>query len=329
MQSGEEALITGANGFTGSFLAAELLRRGIKVRCLVRSTANLRWLKGLDVSIVNGEITRKESLKGKLSGINYVFHCAGAKQGRDWNDFAKVNILGTENLVETALAEALGLKKFVYISSMAAMGPSCGSEPSSEAAVCNPLTFYGTSKLKGEEEVLKRKNLLPVVILRPPAIYGPRDEDMLAMFKAVKFRVKPFFGLKEKYLNLCYIDDLIQGCVLAAQVPVKSGSIYMVADENIHSWEDVYREMSLALNIKALKLKIPVGLILTSALISELVAKGSGKSTMFTRQKVREMSGNWACDIRKAKAELGFKPKFGIKKGIALTAKWYVENGWL
>ena len=116
---------------------------------------------------------------------------------------------------------------------------------------------------------------------------------------------------------------------MAAQVPVKSGSIYIVADEKVHSWEEVYREMSLALNIRALKLKIPVGLILTSALISELVAKGSGKSTMFTRQKVREMSGNWACDISKAKAELGFKPEFGIKKGIPLTAKWYIENGWL
>ena len=329
MQRGETALITGANGFAGSLLAAELLKRGFKVSCLVRSTANLRWLKGLDVSVINGEITNKESLKGKLKGINYVFHCAGAKQGRDWDDFAKVNVCGTGNLIETALAEAPDLKRFVYLSSMAAMGPSCGSEPSSEAGICNPLTFYGTSKLKGEEEVLKRKNLLPVVILRPPAIYGPRDEDMLAMFKAVKFRVKPFFGLKEKYLNLCYIDDLIQGCVLSAQVPVKSGSVYIVADENIHSWEDVYAEMSLALNVKALKLKIPVGLILTSALISELVAKGSGKSTMFTRQKVREMNGNWACDINKAKTELGFKPEYGIKKGIRLTAEWYVKNGWL
>ncbi len=329
MQKGEEALITGANGFTGSFLAKELLKRGIKVRCLVRSTANLRWLKGLDVNVVNGEITKRESLRGLLSGISYVFHCAGAKQGRDWDDFANVNVHGTGNLIETALAEAPGLKKFVYISSMAAMGPSCGSKPSREDSVCNPLTFYGTSKLKGEEEVLKKKNLLPVIILRPPAIYGPRDEDMLAMFKAVKFRVKPFFGLREKYLNLCYVDDLIQGCILAAQVPVKSGSIYIVADEDIHSWEEVYREMSLALNIKALKLKIPVGLILTSAFISELVAKGHGKSTIFTRQKVREMSGNWACDISKAKAELGFKPEFGIKKGIPLTAKWYIENGWL
>ncbi len=328
MQKGERALITGGNGFAGSFLAAELVKMGLEAHCLVRSTANLRWLEGLKVKLVFGEFTKKNNLKGLLSGIDYVFHCAGAKQGRDWADFANVNVLGTRNLVEGVLAEAPKLKRFVYVSSMAAMGPS-GSLPSKEEQTCSPLTFYGTSKLKGEEEVLRRKSVIPSVILRPPAVYGPRDEDMLAMFKAVKFGVKPVFGFKEKRLNLCYVYDLVQGCVLAADAQVKSGSVYNIADEQSHTWEEVYREMSAALKTKALKIKIPVGLILTSALISELLAKAAGKSTIFTRQKVREMSCDWACDIGKARAELGYKPVYDIKKGIALTAQWYIENGWL
>ena len=323
---GKKAFITGSNGFAGSFLAETLLKKGMEVHCLVRKTSNLRWIGNLKVKIVHGEITKSETLKGLLRGMDYVFHAAGAKQGRNWEDFASVNQHGTKNLLNAAAREAPSLKKFIYISSMAVMGPSHEGKPVAETLSCKPVTFYGESKLRGEEAVLEYKNRLPVVSLRPPALYGPRDEDMLAMFKAVKMRVKPFFGFKKKYLSLCYIDDLIQACILAAVKETKSGSAYIIADENVYSWEDVHHEIATALHVRAFKLNVPVSLVFTSAFLSELVAKVSDKSTIFTRQKVREMLGHWVCDISKAKKELGFKPQFDVKKGIELS---YKENGWL
>ncbi|MEI7904205.1 MAG: NAD-dependent epimerase/dehydratase family protein [Candidatus Firestonebacteria bacterium] len=326
---GKKAFVTGSNGFTGSFLTEELLKRGMEVHCLVRKTSNLRWIGNLNIKTVYGELTKPETLKGLLKGIDYIFHTAGVKQGRNWEDFASVNQRGTKNLLEAAVREAPGLKKFIYVSSMAVMGPSKDGSPVAETKGCKPVTFYGESKLKGEEAVFEFKHRLPVVSLRPPALYGPRDEDMLKMFFAVKMGVKPFFGFRKKYISLCYIDDFIQACVLSAEKDIKSGNAYFIADEQVYSWEDVHKEIAEALHVRAVKLKIPISLVFTTAFLSELVAKVSNRSTLFTRQKVREMLGQWVCDISKAKSELGFNPKYGIKQGIGISAKWYKENNWL
>lgn len=326
--NGKKVLITGSNGFVGSFLSDRLLKEGAEVHCLVRKTSNLRWLKNLDVKFAYGDISYKYSLKGLFKSIDYVIHTAGLKKGISKDDFIRVNYLGTKNLIKEAYNENPHIKKFIYISSMAVMGPSMDGKPICESNLCRPISYYGESKLKGEEAVLKFEDKVPVTILRPPAIYGPRDEDIYAMFKAVKLGIKPEFGFKQRFISLCYVGDLINAIVLSLKYENVNGT-YIIADENIYRWKEIQNKIAKVLNVRSFTIKIPVSVVFTSAFLSELVARVTNKSTIFTRQKVKELTGHWACDISKAKNELKFKPEYDLHRGVTETVKWYKENKWL
>ena len=327
--SGKNVLVTGSNGFVGSFLTETLLKEGAEVFCLVRKTSNLRWLKDLKVRFVYGDISDKSSLKGIFKNIDYVFHTAGVKKGFSKEDFLAVNYNGTKNLIEEVYRENPNVKKFVYISSMAVMGPSLDGKPICENNECKPISYYGESKLKGEEAVLSFSKKIPVTIIRPPAIYGPRDEDIYSIFKAVKLKVKPIFGFKRRYISLCYIKDLIEGTILTIKTDKSNGNIYIISDDKVYTWQEILDQIAMVLNVKSFTVKIPISLVFTSAYISELIARVSNTSTIFTRQKAKEMICDWHCDISKAKNELGFIPKYDISKGVPETAKWYKENSWL
>ncbi|MFH1825088.1 MAG: NAD-dependent epimerase/dehydratase family protein [Candidatus Firestonebacteria bacterium] len=329
MLNGKKALVTGSNGFVGSFLTERLLKEGMEVYCLVRKTSNLRWIKDLKVKFVYGDISDKDSLGGLFKNIDYVFHTAGLKKGWTKEDFLDVNYIGTKNLVEIIYKENPNIKKFVYISSLAVMGPSLDGKSINESNECKPVTYYGESKLRGEEAVLEFSKKIPVTIIRPPAIYGPRDEDIYSMFKAVKLKIKPIFGFKKRHISLCYVKDLIEGVILSTKTDKSNGRIYIIADDKIYAWKEILDEMAKTLEVKAFTIKIPVSVIFTSAYLSELVASVLNTSTIFTRQKVKEMIGDWPGDISKARNELGFVPEYDLHTGISETIKWYKENKWL
>lgn len=203
-----KALVTGANGFVGSHLVEALLHRGYRVRCLVRKTSNLRWLSGLNVEYVYCDIAEKDSLRDAVRGVDFVFHCAGLTKARNREEYFKANAEGTKNLVEVCLKHNPELKRFVYVSSQAAVGPGSDEKPLNEEAPCRPVTHYGESKLEGEKIVLAYVSRLPITIVRPPAVYGPRDTDILGFFKVANSRFRVSFGLGQSFLSLVYVKDL-------------------------------------------------------------------------------------------------------------------------
>jgi nucleoside-diphosphate-sugar epimerase len=319
-----KALVTGAAGFIGSHLCEELVKRGHDVTCLVKKTSNLKWIENLNLSVTNGDCTDRGSLLDMANGYDYVFHLAGLTKARSGDEFFFVNTKGTENLIQTIAEKNPGLKRFVLVSSLAAAGPCKNGVPVQEDFSPCPVSDYGRSKLEAEKVVLQYKDSIPVTIVRPPAVYGPRDRDMLVLFKMIKKGI--FFDLGKCYYSLLYVDDLVQGIILCAESKKAEGNLYFIADTGVVTGDEIAAEISAALNVKPLPLKVPRFAMQFFAFIGEKMnARG-----IINRDRVKDFShSHWICDPRKFREEIGFAPKIGIKEGIKWTADWYRIHRWL
>jgi nucleoside-diphosphate-sugar epimerase len=319
-----KALVTGATGFIGSHVCEELVKRGYDVTCLVKKTSNLKWIENLNVGFVHGDCTDKDSLCDAVSNCDYVFHLAGLTKARSGDEFFFVNAQGTDNLVKTVAERNPTVKRFVYVSSLAAAGPCKNRVAVREDSSPCPVSDYGRSKLEGEKAVLQYRDLIPVTIVRPPAVYGPRDRDMLVLFKMIKKGV--FFDLGTCYYSLLYVDDLVQGIIHCAESKKAEGKIYFLSDTGVVSGEEIAREISSALNVKPVPLKVPKFAMSFIAFISEKM----NKQGIINRDRIKDFQHtHWVCDPAKVREEIGFVPKTGIKEGIKWTADWYRIHQWL
>jgi nucleoside-diphosphate-sugar epimerase len=319
-----KALVTGATGFIGSHLCEELARRGYEVTCLVKKTSNLKWIEDLNLNIVKGDCTKRESLLDVVDDYDYIFHLAGLTKARSGDDFFHINTKGTENLIKVISERKTKLKRFIYLSSLAAVGPCKSGVPIQEDTFPSPVSDYGTSKLKGEKAVLTHKDSIPITILRPPAVYGPRDKDMLVLFKMIKKGI--FFDLGKCYYSLLYVDDLIQGIILSAESKYAEGKIYFLSDTKFYTGKEIAMAISSALDVRAMSLKVPKFAMPFFAIIGEII----NKQGIINRDRIKDFRHTyWICDPQKAREELGFEPKVGLKEGIKWTADWYRIHRWL
>jgi len=321
----KKALVTGATGFIGSALANELVKREFEVACLVRKTSNLRWLKDLDVSFVYGDCNEKDSLKQLPSDFDYIFHLAGLTKAKKEEDFFLTNVKGTENLLGFLSKNAAGIKRFIYMSSLAAAGPSRDGIPLDETALPMPVSAYGKSKLEGERVAARYGDKLPVSVIRPPAVYGPRDRDFFLFYKMIKRGFYPYWG--KCYYSLLYVDDLVHGVIAAAESGEAEGKTYFLTGNRIYSNDEIVFEIMEAMGTKALRIGIPGSVMKVLAKISEKLAGGA---SIINLDKLREIRHNhWTCDSKKAELEFGFIPRVTIKEGIKWTADWYKMHKWL
>lgn len=325
-----KALVTGANGFVGSHLAEGLLERGYHVRCLVRSTSNLQWLSGFEVQYVYGDIAERTSLKDAVKGVDVVFHCAGLTKARKKEEYFKANAEGTRNIFEACLEANPRLQRFIYVSSQAAVGPGGDEKPLDETAPCRPVTHYGESKLEGERIASQFASQLPITIVRPPAVYGPRDSDMLGFFKVARHGFRISIGRGQNFVSLVYVKDLVDGIILAAQVPKSAGQTYFIADDKVYSWKEAFSIIAKVLNKRTMPVRIPKGLVSFLAFASESFRKLLGKTAVLNTEKAKEITQRyWGLNVSKAKADLGFSPRYDLEKGAEETVRWYKEKGWL
>jgi nucleoside-diphosphate-sugar epimerase len=324
----ESVLVTGANGFVGSRLCRRLLNEHYHVIAGMREGCNRELLTGMDLETRYGDVTCPETLPAMVEGVDYVVHNAGIVKAKKPDLFFKVNHFGTKNIAEACL-QSLNLKKFIYISSLAAVGPSDGIKPLTEDDTPNPLTAYGRSKLAGEESILALKGRLNAVILRPPAIYGPGDREMFSFFKIVNLGMKPYLGNLSRRLQLIHVDDFCLGVFRTLRAETKPGAIYFISESKSFSYRELVHFLGLAVGRKTLPLYIPGSLLKGIARISEGFLKVLGKSSMFTAGKAEEILGSWEISTDKAKRELGFESKYLFPEGAAKTAEWYFKEGWL
>jgi dihydroflavonol-4-reductase len=325
-----KVLVTGANGFVGSHLVEELLFRGHQVTGLVRRTSNLRWLEGLESNLIYGEVTDDDSLVEAVRGAEVVYHLAAVTKARRRERYYRVNHQGTVNLLEACAQHNPDVKKFVLVSSLAAAGPSPEGRLLREQDSPQPVSDYGCSKLMAEQAVAEYEGRLPVTVVRPPAIYGPRDVDFLAYFRILKRHLRPLLGFEERSLSICHVKDLVQGAILAGESAQSSGQMYFISGDRDCTWDELSGIMAAAMGVRTLKVRVPLFAVHLAALFAELFAPFSREAPVLDRRKAREMSQRcWTCDASKAGAELGYQPSVSLEEGIRETVEWYRGMGWL
>ncbi len=325
---GERVLVTGAAGFIGSHLVDELLWKGYEVAALIRTSSDLRWLRGKNVEFVYGDLLQGEDIPS-LKGFSYIFHLAGLTRAARKKAFFRANHEATERLVNAA-GKTKGIKRFVYLSTLAAAGPSSPGRALREEDPPAPISSYGESKLKGEEAVLRYKDAIPVTILRPCAVYGPRDEYMYEYFKVISKGYMPSIGKGPVSVSFCYVDDLIFALMLAITRDHPSGEIFFVSDGEQYTLDFFAQAVSSALRVRVKKLRVPVWAARIYALGSDVCGMMMGSTPSFHRSKCAEaIQRSWVCDITKARKGLGFKPRFRLEAGVRVALRWYKEKGWL
>ncbi|GER92511.1 hypothetical protein A45J_0227 [hot springs metagenome] len=319
-----KVLVTGATGFIGSHLAGALIRKGFDVVCLVRNPTNLRFLEDIDVKIIKGDCTDMGSLTDAVKDVDYIFHLAGLTKACSESDFFNANVKGTENVVKAVLENNPYIKRFVYLSSLAAVGPSYDGNPVTEESEPSPVSIYGKTKLEGEKIVMSNKKNIPVTVIRPPAVYGPRDRDLLVFFKMIKLGLIPYWG--KCYYSFLYVEDLINGIILSTLSKDAEGEIFFMSDGKIYSNDDIIEAISNALQRSPIRVNIPKFIMPLLGFISE---KFKGANIINT-DKIKEMKHSyWICDTTKAIERLKFEPKVTIKEGAKWTANWYRIHQWL
>ena len=352
------AIVTGANGFVGSHLVERLVKESLQVVCLVRPTADLRWIRGLPVEISTEGVDSVEGLAKVIAGADFVFHVAGLTRGRSAREYLAANAEPTRRLVEASIERRATIRRFVYVSSLAAVGPNTNpsGSPLDETCQPQPIDDYGRSKLAGERIVTEARGQLPVTIVRPPGVYGPRDTNFLPLFRtAQRWGIVPAIGLRpcsgrpepgrrgggrDKQFTLVHAEDLAEGIWRAASAsPSPStgegrgegrvGETYFIAS-GTYTMTEMTAAMSAALGRPLRLLRIPKPLAILAGEFGQIKWALTGKQQIMSRRKVRDLlQPRWTCSWDKARRELGYEPRVELTEGMKQTAIWYAAQGWL
>jgi nucleoside-diphosphate-sugar epimerase len=317
-----KVLVTGASGFIGRRLASALARRGDRVVCLVRPTSDVRPLQALPIEFVQGDLGLPDSLGRAAAGADRVFHLAGTIQAADEAAFDSANVLGTRNLVEACLRAPARPGRFIFVSSIAAAGPSPAVNPLTEADEPRPVSAYGRSKLAAERLVLEAGAAMPVTIVRPPNVLGPGSKELEAAARLLRWGLTPSFGSAGTRTSLIDVDDLVAALLLAAESPLSAGQTYFVTDGHDYGWPEVAAAVAEAYGRPRFSVKVPFGLQLLAARLEEAAAGHSGRQPRLTREIVRAARDHsWVYDGSRIERELGFRAKYGLRESVRRAAE--------
>lgn len=323
-----KVLITGASGFIGGQLRDALLDTGADVVSLVRpNSPAVRRGRGASVNYTDlvglRELFEREQ-------PDYVFHVAGATKGITYADFYAGNVMPTVNLMRALRDVHPGVKRFVLVSSLAAFGPSRGTTPVRETDPRQPVEHYGRSKLEAELAVEGLGDALPWTIIRPPAVYGPAEVDMFTLFKAAHSGVNLFFGNRHKHASAVYVDDLLDGMVLAAQSETARGRGYFLCDGEPYTWADIQGHIVSAVGKRTFTLSLPGFLVPAAGAAGELLTAFDKKPRLANRQKaILDAQNAWLCSHEAARGDFGYRPRVSMAEGTKRAYRWYLEHGWL
>lgn len=327
-----KALVTGATGFIGSHVAEMLGNDGFDVVCLMRKSSKNKWLDDSKYKFVEADISNKNSLKNILKDVDYVFHVAGLNFAKNKDDYQKVNYLGTNNLLEAVYEFSPNIKRFVYVSSQTASGPAESlAHPTTEESLRKPVTAYGLSKKLGEDAVLSYKGKLPVTILKPPAVFGPRDTAIFSLFQLMNFGLAAHFGLSRKYVSLIHVTDLARGIVQAARSEATVNETYFLTNDEFYHWDYISHVFKVQLNkLFYMKIKIPDPVVMSIGILNEKIFGLFGVHPKFDRDKAIDFTRQfWICSADKAKRDFDFRQHLSFEDAVKLTFEWYKENKWL
>lgn len=307
------AAITGANGFIGQHL----------VHCFGEAGWDVR-------PIVRGDFaTTQTRLEERFRGVDVVVHAAGATRAPTERLLHEANVALTERVANAARAARVG--RLVFLSSQAAAGPSTSRERSiDEETTPQPIERYGKTKLDAER-VLHCAVGLPFVVVRPAAVYGPKDRDFLSMFRLVHRGIAVHPGNREQWISIVHVHDLAMGVLRASSAPSADGKIFFMANAEPIQWGELFSRCAASVGRKlVLDAQVPRALVRAGALLGDVAAQVTRRASLLTSRKVALSAPKyWICSSQRAYRELGFAPAISLDDGLRTTYEWYAANGWL
>ncbi len=325
-------LITGATGFTGKNLLKFLLDNDEQVNVIVRDKKKLGELVNhKNINVFQGNIYDKEVVNKSMAGVKKVFHVAAIYRTSGIPDqvYWDTHVKGTNLLMEAALKE--GVEKFVHTSTVGVHGDVGLGKSVNENAPYSPGDIYQETKLEAELNVHKfhKEKGLPISVIRPTAIYGPGDLRLLKLFKMAVMKKTPILGNGKINYHMVYIDDLIQGFMLAAEVDVAIGESFIIGGDEIQNLNTLLDTIGEIMGKTVSKIYLPAKPFQILGTITEKICTPIGISPPIYRRRVDFFTKSRAFDISKAKSIMGYKPKISLKEGLRKTAEWYKNNGYL
>jgi len=323
-------LVTGATGFTGGHLARALAGGGRDVRALVRDPARAADLAAAGVTLVPGDVTDAAALSRAVEGVEVVYHIAALyrQAGLSSATYRAVNATAAGQIVEAA-AKA-GVRRVVHCSTVGVHG-DIEHPPAGEDAPLKPGDIYQLTKLEGESLAREAGERLgiDVTIVRPTGIYGPGDRRLLKLFRGVARRRFPILGRGEIYYHLTYIDDLVEGFRLAGEHPAAAGRTYILAGGEVTTLNELVAIVAEVAGVPPPRLHLPVWPFWAAGAVCEALCGPFGIEPPIYRRRVDFYTKSRAFDIARARREIGYAPRVGIREGVKRTLDWYREHGWL
>ena len=323
-----KALVTGASGFTGSYLVRNLLKHGYQVRAFVRPQSNLAALEGLDVELVRGVLEEPADVLEAVAGVDVVFHIAalyreaGVPDRRYW----EVNVEGTRHVLDAAVRH--GVERVVHCSTVGVHG-HIDQPPANEFAPFKPGDVYQVTKLEGEKLAWQywKREQLPVTVVRPTGIYGPGDMRFAKLYRMVQKGTFVMLGRGDTLYHLTYVEDLVEGIRLAGEVEKAVGQPYILGGDGWTTLGEFVALVARTLGVKPPRRRLPVWPVYFAGYLCKKVCIPLGVEPPIYRRRVKFFTKDRAFDISKAKSELGYQPRVSLEEGVRRTAAWYKEHG--
>jgi nucleoside-diphosphate-sugar epimerase len=323
-------LVTGATGFTGGHLARGLAARGRQVVALVRDEARAGSLNADGIALASGDIRDAAAVERAAAGADVVYHIAAIyrQAGLREDEYRAVNARAVATIIEAA-ARA-GVKRVVHCSTVGVHG-DVEHPPANEDAPLKPGDIYQVTKLEGERVArdAAERTGVEVVIARPTGIYGPGDRRLLKLFRGVARRRFVVLGSGDIFYHLTYIDDLVEGFRLCAEVPAAAGRTYILAGGEVTTLSELIRIIGEVAGVKPPTLHVPVWPFWVAGAACEAICAPFGIEPPLYRRRVDFFTKSRAFDIARARAELGYAPQVSLRDGIRRTLEWYRSARWL
>ena len=329
---GETILVTGSSGFIGAQVLRHLLAEGERVRVFLRPESHERALPE-GVEVVRGSFGDSESLGRAVRGVDRIVHLAGVTKAFDEAGYDAGNVMPVKNLLAAVTEHNPTLKRFLFVSSLTVAGPALeGIRGVSELDTPAPVSAYGRSKLRAEALCMECSAALPVTIVRPPAVYGPGDRDVLQIFQMLAKGVLLSAGnASRQRFSMIYVDDLVNGMMMAARSEAAAGRIYYITSPRSSSWDELIVAARPVLGFTGIsKLSLPKPLLFVVARLIGAIGSLRGTPVLINRDKANELVQDyWVCSSGQAEIDFGFRAGTTLAEGIAKTIAWYQQQGWL
>ncbi len=312
-----KALITGATGFIGSHLLETLVEKKWDITCLARPQSQTGAIEKMPVRIHRGHLDNQDVLESAVEGQDYIFHLAARIRPAPPEAYDRANHRLTRDLANACLRKNQEVKRFVYISSISVAGPTPPGQYFDETHSPNPASEYGRTKLKGEQALKEIWDKLPATIIRPPNVYGARQQETEILIGLIHKRIAPLLKDEGKSTSLIYIKDLIRGILLATESPEAQSQTYYLTDGEGYSWREIILTLKKIVLGNSFYLPIPENLIYSLAWLADILRAAGFRKLYFGRRVWNAMAkSRWLFSSSKAEKELAFRPHYKLDAGF-------------